>query len=146
MSTNRNQDRLNKWWRANISCIPNAEMLSHPRSSWSFASHNITMEFKGSYKWQGKFIKHKCMTWNAEGHEKDWTISIHAKKFIVIHFFLSWRNKTVGANKGQKNRFTTIFRTNLTKHNTTHLQMIDLDVLPNKLYGFRLLHLLFLSA
>ena len=45
---------LNRWWRANISDIPPAEMLAHPKSSWSFVSHRITMEFLGSWKLRRK--------------------------------------------------------------------------------------------
>lgn len=60
VNSSRHHDRLNKWWRANISCIPSAEMLSHPRSSRSCASHNMTIEFKGSYSQTSKATKINC--------------------------------------------------------------------------------------
>lgn len=67
----RHQDRWNRWWRATISEIPSAEMLSHPSSSLSFASHNITMEFRGSWKNPRKILSYKTHVHRITGKEKE---------------------------------------------------------------------------
>lgn len=174
-------------------------MLSHPSSSWSFASHNITIAFKGSYKQHGaiadqkknhgrheklnqkNLLKEKDRT-NLPSYQKTkkTTLKVILKQIpqnirlslicfycfysqlsIMIWFKINlnclckqfklhqrsmWSYGILNPVKGGACLNMWVCVVEKVVDMATYLQMIKLDVLPNKSYGFRLLHLPSISA